>query len=295
MTTKLDISANFPYLSNYIEVHGSSIHYVEEGAGQPILFLHGNPTSSYLWRNILPHVASLGRCIAPDLIGMGKSDKPDIEYRFVDHSRYIEGFIEQMGLEDVTLVMHDWGSALGFHYAMRHESNVRGLAFMEAILAPVPSWEMFPADFKALFQGFRTPEVGWDMIVNQNIFIEQVLPAGVVRTLTDAERDAYREPFTDPTSRTPIWRWPNEIPIEGEPPDVVEIVETYNGQLQKSALPKLLFYASPGGLVQAPMVEWCRQHLTNLQTVDIGEGVHYFQEDHPHLIGQELAKWYSSL
>ncbi len=150
MTTKLDISANFPYQSNYIEVHGSSIHYVEEGAGQPILFLHGNPTSSYLWRNIIPHVASLGRCIAPDLIGMGRSDKPDIDYRFVDHANYVEEFIEKMDLQDITLVVHDWGSALGFHYAMRHESNVRGLAFMEAILAPVPSWEMRPGFMQPL-------------------------------------------------------------------------------------------------------------------------------------------------
>src|SRR5713226_6390445 len=141
MATKQDISADVPYQSNYIEVHGSKLHYIDEGSGDPILFLHGNPTSSYLWRNIIPYLTPLGRCIALDLIGMGKSDKPDIEYQFFDHVKYVDGFIEKIGLRNITLVIHDWGSALGFHYAMRHESNVRGIAFMEAIVMPVPSWE----------------------------------------------------------------------------------------------------------------------------------------------------------
>src|SRR5215475_1350360 len=165
MSETRKISADFHYTSHYIEVHGSRIHYVDEGSGDPILFLHGNPTSSYLWRNVIPHVTSWARCIAPDLIGMGKSDKPDIEYRFFDHAEYLEAFIDEMGLWNITLVVHDWGSALGFHFAMRHESIVKGLAFMEAILLPVPSWEMFDSDLKAIFQGFRPPDVGWDMIV----------------------------------------------------------------------------------------------------------------------------------
>ncbi|MFQ5792226.1 MAG: haloalkane dehalogenase, partial [Acidobacteriota bacterium] len=171
MTGHETISPAFPYESHYVEVHGSQMHYVDEGTGEPVLFLHGNPTWSYLWRNILPYLAPHARCIALDLIGMGRSDNPDIEYRFVDHARYVEGFIETLGLENITFVIHDWGSALGFHYAMRHEENVRGLAFMEAIITPVPSWDVFPAGFQTIFQGFRTPEVGWDMIVNQNIFI----------------------------------------------------------------------------------------------------------------------------
>ncbi len=289
------ISADFPYKSNYIEVHGSKMHYVDEGSGDPMPFLHGNPTSSYLWRNIIPHLVSLARCIAPDLIGMGRSDKPDIEYRFFDHAKYIERFIDKMGLKRITLVIHDWGSALGFNYAMRHEGNVKGLAFMEAIVRPVPSWEMFHSDNRAIFQSFRTPDVGWDMIVNKNIFVEQILPGGIVRKLSEEEMDHYREPFRKPDSRKPVWRWPNELPIEGDPPDVVETVERYNRWLQQTDLPKLLFYGNPGALINAPVLEWCKQNLKRLKTVDIGRGLHYLQEDAPHLIGSELANWYKSL
>ena len=293
MTTQ-EISAAFPYPSHFVEVHGSNIHYVDEGSGEPILFLHGNPTSSYLWRNVIPHVRPLARCIAPDLIGMGKSDKPDIEYRFFDHVRYVDGFIAQLGLRHLTLVGHDWGSALAFHYAMRHEENVKGLAFMEAILLPVPSWEASRPEFRALFQAFRTPEVGWDLIVNKNVFVEQVLPRATVRQLSEAEMDSYREPFREPGSRRPLWRWPNELPIAGEPPEVVAAVEAYNRWLQQSDLPKLLFYGTPGAFIQAPVVAWCQEHLKNLKTVDIGPGIHYLQEDNPHLIGSELANWYRS-
>ena len=295
MTTKQEISADFPYKSNYIEVHGSRMHYVDEGTGDPVLFLHGNPTSSYLWRNIISHVTPLARCIAPDLIGMGKSDKPDIEYRFFDHVKYMEGFIEKMGLRNITLVVHDWGSALGFYYAMRHEGNVKALAFMEAIVLPVPSWEMFPTEVKEIFQGFRTPDVGWDMIVNKNMFIEQILPGSIVRKLSVEEMNHYREPFKEASSRKPVWRWPNELPIEGEPADVVETVETYNRWLQQTDLPKLLFYGNPGVLIKAPVLEWCSQNLKHLRTVDIGPGIHYLQEDNPHLIGSEIANWYKTL
>ena len=294
MTTQA-ISADFPYTSHYVDVHGSQIHYVEEGSGDPILFLHGNPTSSYLWRNIMPHLHAHGRCIAMDLIGMGKSDKPDLEYSFFDHVKYVEGFIEKLGLKNITLVIHDWGSALGFHYAMRNETNIKALAFMEAIMMPIPSWDVFPQDFKQTFQAFRTPEVGWDMIVNNHMFVEQILPGAVVRTLTEAEMDYYRAPYTDPPTRKPLWRWPNEIPIAGEPANVVAAVEEYNRQLQQSSLPKLLFCATPGALVPAPLVEWCQHHLPNLTVVDIGPGIHFIQEDNPQLIGTELANWYSSL
>jgi haloalkane dehalogenase len=291
----MTISTDFPFTSQYVEVAGSRIHYVEEGSGDPILFLHGQPTSSYLWRNIIPHVTSLGRAIAPDLIGMGKSDKPNIEYSFFDHVKYVEGFIEKMGLKNITLVIHDWGSALGFYYAMRHPENLKGLAFMEAILAPIPSWDGFPEEIKEMFQAFRTPEVGWDLIVNQNIFVEQVLPGLVAREMSQAEMDHYREPFLEPSSRKPVWRWPNEIPIAGDPPEVVEAVSAYNQWLQQSDLPKLLFYGAPGILGSPQMVEWSIQNLKNLKTVDIGAGIHFLQEDNPDLIGSELAKWYQSL
>jgi len=268
---------------------------VDVGAGDPILFLHGNPTSSYLWRNIIPYLASLGRCIAPDLIGMGKSDKPDIEYRFFDHVKYIEGFVEQMELKKVTLVGHDWGSGLDFHYAAAHENNVKGIAFMEAILMPIPSWDLFPEKARKTFKAFRTPDVGWDMLINQNAFIEQVLPGSIVRKLTETEMNHYREPFKNPSSRKPVWRWPNELPIEGSPADVVTAVTAYNEWLQQSELPKLLFYATPGAILSEHIVKWCKTHLKNLKTVDIGAGIHFLQEDNPHVIGQELANWYKSL
>ncbi len=223
MTSAQTISADFPYESRYIEVHGAKLHYIDEGEGDPILFLHGNPTSSYLWRNVIPYLTPHGRCLALDLVGMGKSDKPDIDYRFFDHVRYVEGFIAALGLRNATLVVHDWGSALGFHYASRHEANVKAIAFMEAILMPLPSWEMLPEEARAAFQAFRTPEVGRDLIVKQNMFVEQVLPGGILRALSEAELNRYREPFTDPASRKPVWRWPNEIPIAGKPADVAVV------------------------------------------------------------------------
>ncbi len=244
----------------------------------------------------MPHVTPYARAIAPDLIGMGRSDKPDIEYRFFDHVKYVEDFIEELGLQNITLVIHDWGSALGFYYAMRNQTNVKGIAFMEAILTPVPSWEDFPDPGREVFQGFRTPEVGWDMIVTQNMFVEQLLGgSGVARKLSESEMDHYRGPFRELSSRKPVWRWPNELPIAGEPKDVVETVTAYNQGLQKSELPKLLFHATPGFFFGAPVVEWSIQNLKNLKTVDIGAGVHFLQEDNPHLIGSELANWYRGI
>jgi haloalkane dehalogenase len=278
-----------------VDVHGSRMYYVEEGEGAPVLFLHGNPTSSYLWRNVIPHVSGGARCIAPDLIGMGRSDKPDIDYRFFDHARYLEGFIEALGLGDVVLVLHDWGSGLGFDWARRHADRVRGLAFMEAILMPVPSWDAFPEGAREMFQAFRTPEVGWDLIAKQNVFVEQALPGSVVRKLSDEEMDAYRAPFPDEASRKPVWRWPNEIPIEGEPADVAEVVGAYSAWLQETEVPKLLFAATPGALIPAPVVEWARSALPNLEVVELGEGIHYVQEDHPEEIGRGIARWLAEL
>jgi haloalkane dehalogenase len=290
-----DISAEFPFESKRVEVLGSHMHYIDEGTGDPILFLHGQPTSSYLWRNIVPHMSSLGRCIAPDLIGFGKSDKPDIEYRFVDHVAYVEEFIQALGLRNITLVIHDWGSGLGFHYAMRHQHNVKGIAFMEAISMPIPSFDGWSDELREIFQAFRTPDVGWDLIVNKNMFVEQILPQNCFRKLSEREMDVYREPFRDHAHRKPVWRWPNELPIAGEPSDVAAIVDSYNQKLPASDLPKLLLYATPGVLITAEVVEWCRQNLKNLSTADVGQGIHFLQEDNPHQIGEEIANWYKTL
>ena len=288
-------SAAYPFESRFVDVLGSRLHYVEEGTGDPILLLHGNPTSSYLWRNILPIVARQGRAIAVDLIGMGRSDKPALGYRFADHVSYIDGFIEALDLQNITFVVHDWGSALGFHYARRHPDRVRALAFLEAIIAPVPSWDAFPSDFRPMFEAFRHPEKGRALIIDQNAFIEQALPAATIRDLTDEEMNAYREPFLEPASREPLFRFPNEIPIEGQPKDVHDAVIAYNSWLQETEIPKLLLYAEPGGIVRPELVEWCRGALPNLETVHLGKGVHYLQEDHPRAIGEAVASWLKGL
>ena len=289
-----EISAAFPFESKYVEVHGSKMHYIEEGEGDPILFLHGNPTSSYLWRNIIPFLTPHGRCIAPDLIGMGKSDKPDIPYRFFDHYKYVEGFIEKLDLSNITLVIHDWGSGLGFHYAMQHEGNIKGIAFMEAIVRP-SKWSEFPRDFKMGFKLFRTPGVGWFMISVMNMFVKQILPQAIVRELSDEEKRYYASPYPTIASRKPVRQWPCEIPIDGTPADVHQAVEEYNRKLQASDLPMILFHATPGGIIGAEMVHWCKDNLKNLRCVDIGKGIHFIQEDNPSLIGEELAKWYQGL
>jgi haloalkane dehalogenase len=289
-----NISAEFPFESKYVEVLGSKMHYIDEGEGDPILFIHGNPTSSYLWRNIIPYVEPHGRAIAVDLIGMGKSDKPDIDYHFVDHAKYLEAFIEKLNLKNVTLVVHDWGSALGFNYAKQNEDNVKGIAFMEALIMPL-TWDVFSDEFKGIFQTFRTPGAGYDLIVNKNFFVEQILPGGILRNLTEEEMNQYREPYKIVESRKPVWVWPNEIPIDRKPVDVHNIVTDYNQWLQQTEVPKILFYATPGAITNASVVEWSEANLKNLQTVDLGQGIHFLQEDHPDSIGNALSNWIQQL
>lgn len=289
-----EISAEYPFEPRFAEVLGARMHYVEVGSGDPILLLHGNPTWSYVWRNIIPYLEPLGRVIAPDLIGFGRSDKPRIEYRWSDHVRYLETFIERMDLRDITLVLHDQGSGLGFHYARRHQDNVRALAFFEAILRPY-RWDQFSTpEFRELFRRFRTGGVGgegWRLIVEQNVFIEQLLPRAAGRPLSEREMDFYREPFQDPQSRVPIWRFPRQTPIGGEPADVWNAVSRYSEWLGKTDLPKLLLYAEPGALVTAEHLAWARRSLRNLETVPLGPGSHFLQESSPHAIGREVARW----
>jgi haloalkane dehalogenase len=296
MTT--EISPEFPFESRFVEVLGSRMHYVDEGDGDPILFLHGNPTSSYLWRNVIPHVTPFARAIAPDLIGMGRSEKlsgkPKPAYRFLDHVPYVEGFIEALGLRNVTLVLHDWGSALGFHYARRHEDNVRGLAFMEAIVRPW-RWSEFPSGWKTVFRLFRTPGPGELLILGLNLFVRGVLPMATVRKLSPEELAFYAEPYPTIASRRPVLRWPREIPINGRPAQTHEAVEAYGRWLEETPLPKLLLHARPGGIIDAAEVEKLSGSLPNLTLIDLGPGIHYVQEDNPHGIGEAIAEWWRGL
>ena len=247
MTTSA-ISADFPFESKYVEVHGSKMHYIEEGEGDTILFLHGNPTSCYLWRNVIPHLRHKGRCIAPDLIGMGKSDKPDLSYYFEDHYKYITGFIDALQLKNITLVIHDWGSGLGFNYMAHHPENVVRVAFMEAILRPA-RWQDFPKDFKMGFKLMRTPLVGWIMISGMNAFVNKILPQATMRTLTEEEMNHYRAPYPTAKSLRPVRQWPREIPIDGQPERMHKTVSAYCESFKASQHPKLLLYATPGGLI----------------------------------------------
>jgi haloalkane dehalogenase len=268
--------------------------YREAGSpGGPVaLFLHGNPTSSYIWRNIIPHVAPVAHCIAPDLIGFGQSGKPDIAYRFTDHVRYLDAFLEVTGLSAVYLVTQDWGTALAFHLAARNPEFVKGLAFMEFI-RPMATWAEFHQDVSArdLFQRFRTAGDGERLILDENVFVERVLPGSIVRQLSLEEMDVYRSPFPTAQSRRPIWRFPNELPIAGQPADVHAILERAHEGLKASRYSKLLFVGDPGALVSPAFADAFAQTLTNCEVVHLGAGHHYLQEDHPGTIGRAIANW----
>ena len=291
----LEISAEFPFESHYVEVMGSSMHYIDEGDGDPVLFLHGNPTSSYLWRNIIPYAVPYGRAIALDLIGMGKSDKPDIDYRFVTHAEYLQGFIDALDLNDITLVIHDWGSALGMDFARRNPERVKGIVFMEPIAPPampIPSYEAMGEGPGEFFRNVRTPGVGEEIVLQQNVFVEVVMPEmGTVRALTDAEREAYREPYPTPKSRLPTLVWPREVPIAGEPADVLKIIEANGRWLHQTDMPKLMFYAEPGAFGTPEVAAYYAENLKNIETRYVGVGIHYIQEDQPLAIGRGLSDW----
>jgi len=274
-------------------VKGKTMSYVEMGEGDPIIFQHGNPTSSYLWRNVMPHLQDQGRCIAIDLIGMGDSDKldnPDASsYTFVQHRDYLDGALEALGVErDVTLVIHDWGSALGFDWANRHRDAVKGIAYMEGIVRPV-SWEEWPEAARGVFQGFRS-SAGEEMVLDKNTFVERVLPGSILRDLTEEEMAVYRRPFqNNGEDRRPTLTWPRQIPIDGTPLDVVEIVQAYADWLTEADLPKLFINAEPGAILIGAQREFCRSWPN--QTEVTVSGNHFLQEDSPHEIGQTIAEW----
>jgi len=297
VNTHDSISPEYPFESHYVDVHGSKMHYIEQGSGDPILFLHGNPASSYLWRNVIPHLSPHGRAIAPDLIGYGKSDKPFIEYRVFDQIKYIEGFIEALKLKTITLVVHDWGSAIGLHIAMTHPEWIKGIAMMDAHIRPIPTWADFSTDQESVknFQAFRTPVLGWDLVITQNVFLANVFPDAMIRQLTEEEFDFYMEPFPTKESLRPIWRLANDIPVAGQPADTHALFEAYSQKLTKSQIPKLLIYFEPGFVIKAKEVEWARANFPNLTTVKIGNSIHFVQEDDPHGIGEAIASWYQEL
>ena len=280
-----------------VEVLGHSMAYVETGEGDPIVFLHGNPTSSYLWRNVIPHLADRGRCIAPDLLGMGDSQTQSPSgagtYRFLDHSSYLDALLEVLGVEErVTLVVHDWGSALGFDWANRHRDAVLGIAYMEAIVRPV-TWEEWPESARHFFEGLRS-EAGEEMILNRNLFIERVLPNSIMRDLTEAEMNEYRKPYLEAgEARRPMLTWPREIPINGAPADVHRIVDGYAQWLAASDLPKLFINADPGSILVGPQREFCRTWPN--QTEVTVPGIHFIQEDSPDEIGRAISAWHARL
>ena len=291
---KKEISAEFPFESKYLEVKGSNIHYIEEGEGDPILFLHGNPTSSYLWRNIIPYMTSQGRCIAPDLIGMGKSDKPDIDYGLKDSYAYLEAFIEKMGLKNITLVLHDWGSGLGFNYAYNYPDNIKGIAFMEAMFKTF-EFNQFPTDIRIAMKMMRSPILGPFMVKVANIFIKKMIPDMVVRKLTKKEMAMYAEPYPTISSRTPLLAWPKDVPIAGSPKYSFDTVTAYVRWLKQTELPKLCLHVEPGIAIKKEDAEWISNNMKNTKMVHLGKGLHYIQEDYPHEIGEEIAEWYKSI
>ena len=281
------------YERRRLAVLDSHMTYVQVGVGDPIVFLHGNPTSSYLWRNVIPHLAGRGRCLAPDLIGMGRSGKaPSGGYRLADHVRYLDAWFEAVDLRRVTLVVHDWGSALGFHWARRYPERVKALVYMEAIVRPV-AWAEWPEAARKIFQALRTP-AGEEMILAKNVFVERILPASVLRGLAPEEMERYREPFREPgESRRPTLTWPREIPIDGEPADVSALVNDYAAWLARSPLPKLFVNANPGSILVGAQREFCRG-WPNQQEVTV-RGSHFLQEDSPVEIGQAIARFLRGL
>ena len=276
----------------FITLKGKKVAYVDVGEGKTIVFLHGNPTSSYLWRNVIPHLSNTYRCLAPDLIGMGDSEKLDNvdqnSYRFIEHRRYMDAFFEHLSLDNVTLVLHDWGSALGFDWARRHPNLISGMVYMEGIVQPL-TWDQWNAESRGIFEAFRSPS-GENLVIDRNIFVEKVLPGSILRKLTSDEMNNYRKPFTqDGEDRRPTLTWPREIPIDGIPEDVNKIVSDYSLWMAENDLPKLFINADPGAILIGEQREFCRK-WKNQSEVTV-QGSHFIQEDSPDEIGLAIAEW----
>lgn len=286
------ISAEDPHPRRRVIVDDSEMSYADTGGDGPIaVFLHGNPTSSYLWRNVIKEVAPVARCLAPDLIGMGESGESSTGYRFVDHRRYLDAWFDAvLGTSPVFLVLHDWGSALGFHWAQRHPEQVKGIAYMEAIVCPIASWDDWPEPARKIFQAMRSP-AGEEIVLAKNAFVERILPASIIRKITDEEMQRYRARFVEPgESRRPTLTWPREIPIGGEPKDVHDIAESYSQWLQaSSSVPKLFVNADPGTVLTGAQRELARR-FPNQEEITVN-GLHFIQEDSPTEIGEAVARF----
>lgn len=288
----LQVNSTDPHPRRRVAVLDTEMSYADSGQGDPIVFLHGNPTSSYLWRNIIPYLSAHGSCLAPDLVGMGQSGKsPAQAYRFVDHARYLDAWFEALNLTgNVTLVMHDWGSALGFYRASRYPGQIKAIAYMEAV-ATAMRWEDF-GETGGVFRGLRSPK-GEQMILDENLFVEAVLPRGVLRKLSDREMTAYRAPFLEREARLPTLVWPRQIPVEGDPADVTVIVESYGKAMSHSTLPKLLIVGEPGAIIKGRVLDFCRTWRN--QTEVTVKGLHVLLEDSPHEIGKALQELMTSV
>ncbi|MDP6666460.1 MAG: haloalkane dehalogenase [Dehalococcoidia bacterium] len=289
------IPSGFPFESRFVEVLGSKMHYVDVGEGDPILFIHGNPASSYLWRNIIPHVEGQARCIAVDLIGMGESDHPDIPYRYDDQYRYLCAFIEALGIgSNLTLVIHDWGSGLGFRWAHEHAGDTRAIAFMEAMVRTM-SYADLPGSLRVGMRLMRTSFFNWLMIGVANVFLRKLLQDLTYARLSPEALTHYHSAYPTIASRKAVRQWPKEVPFDGKPADNHNVVTVYLEWLTRVDIPKLLFHGDDGVAIKAPEVVWCRENLSNLSVVDLGPGKHFLQETHPEKIGQELSAWFRAL
>ena len=291
----MGISSDFKYSKSFITVNGKNLAYVDSGEGDPIVFLHGNPTSSYLWRNIMPHLEGMGRLIAPDLIGMGDSDKLDNSgpgrYTFIEHAEFLYALLEELDLNNVTLVIHDWGSALGFNWAALNPEKVKSIVYMEAITGPIESWDDWPEQARNIFQLFRS-DAGEELILEKNFFVERVFAGdvGMHRALEKQELDSYVKPFEkEGESRRPTLTWPRQIPIEGEPAEVVEIAKNYAQFMSETQLPKLFINADPGSILIGKQRELARK-WPNQKEVTV-KGGHFIQEISPDEIGKSIKEF----
>lgn len=290
-----EISADFPFESRFVEVHGSKMHYVEAGEGAPIVFIHGNPASSYLWRNIIPHLQDQGRCIALDLIGMGKSDRPDIDFTYDDQSKYLAGFIDALDLgDDITLVIHDWGSMLGFRWASENPERVRAIAFMEAMVRPL-SYADLPGGLKVGMRVMRNPLFNWLLVGVGNAFLRTMLPSLTYRELSPEVLARYRADYPTVASRKAVRMFPREVPFDGAPARSYEIVTGYIEWIARTEVPMLLLHGDDGVAIKAPEIAWLREHVENLDVVDLGHGKHFLQETHPERIGTAISRWFANL